>query len=134
MGISRLSKLMYKQLKFGTLYDLISEFVLSYESYFHSVAGVDLGLPFSHDCLSETPLQWKFMKLTITAHGKIKRWTQYNDVFLQYSRDCLFIFDYYEKTGTIPKWCTKEYRDGSQGRDDADVVLENGGLKCIIKC
>jgi len=110
MGISRLPKLMYKPLQHNTLIDLIKNFVSSYEFYFHLVKAVNLGLPFSHSCVSETPLQWRVIKLTL---GKDKKsWDDHRDAFLQYSRDCSLLFDYFVQTGNMPKWCTKGYREG----------------------
>ena len=111
MGISRLSKVMYKPIKFNNLYDLVDEFVTSYDSYFQTVEKVDLGLPFSHNCISESPLQWKLVQLQ--RNENIQDWSWFSDSFIQYSKDCLLIFEYYEKSGKFPKWCTKSYREGS---------------------
>lgn len=111
MGISRLSTLMSKPIQYNDLQDLIDNYVSSYNSYFHWVQRIDLGLPFSHSCISETPLQWKVMKLTL--ENSMEKWDDYHDAFLQYSRDCIFIFDYFDKTGNLPKWCTQSYRQGN---------------------
>ncbi len=101
---------MYKPLQYNTLTDLVKNFVSSYESYFHEVKAINLGLPFSHSCVSETPLQWKVIKLSL---GRDKtNWDDHHDAFLQYSRDCLLLFDYFVHTGKMPKWCTKLYREG----------------------
>ncbi len=70
MGVSRLSKLMDKPLIYSTLNDLIEEFISCYESCFHTVLGIDLGLPFSHSCISETRLQWKLMTLSLEENQK----------------------------------------------------------------
>ncbi len=110
MGISRLPKLMYKPIKFNSLYDLINEFVCSYDSYHQSILKVDLGLPFSHDRISESPLQWKLVQLKIDEKKTLKR---FKEVFSQYSRDCVLIFEFLEYSGCLPKWCTKSYREGS---------------------
>lgn len=110
MGISRLPNLMYKPVTYDSLNALIGEFISSYGSYHHVVERIDLGLPFSHDCVSDTPFQWKIMNLTL---GEDKRgWDDHHDAFLQYSRDCSSIFDCYDKTGNMPKWFTLQYRNG----------------------
>jgi hypothetical protein len=102
---------MDKPINHSNLRDLIMNFVSSYESYFHKVVRIDLGLPFSHDSMSETPLQWRVIKLTLGEDRKT--WDDHQDAFLQYSRDCSLIFDYFDKTNKMPKWCTISYRNGN---------------------
>ena len=111
MGISRLPTLMDKPIQYNNLEDLIINYVSCYESYFHWVQQIDLGLPFSHNRISETPLQWKVMKLTL--ENSKERWDDHRDAFLQYSKDCLLLFDYFDKTGDMPEWCTQSYRQGN---------------------
>jgi len=45
LGISRLGNLMYKPFVHQTLHDLVSNFIASYEKYFHKNVEISLGLP-----------------------------------------------------------------------------------------
>lgn len=109
MGISRLPDLMYKPLRYGTLADLVCEFIQSYKKYYHQIIEINLGLPFSHDRISETPLQWKVMRLALEQRSS---WHEYHDAFIQYSKDCQLIFNYIEQSGKMPDWCTEKYKRG----------------------
>jgi hypothetical protein len=60
--------------------------------------------------MSETPLQWKIMKLTLNENKE--SWEDFNDSFLQFSNDCLALFDHFDRTGAFPKWCNAQYREG----------------------
>ena len=100
---------MYKPLRYESLSDLIQEFAKSYESYYHEVVEVNFGLPFSHNRVSETPLQWKVMRLS-RQEGFI--WQDYADTFKRYCKDCSLIASYFEATGIYPQWCNAEYRRG----------------------
>ena len=113
MGISRLSGLMDKQLQFNNLADLIEEFLNSYKKYHHQVIEFELGLPFSHDHVSETPLHWKVIKFILK--GKEKCWNTYRDTLIQYSRDCTMIFQHVERTQRLPEWFDDKYRNGFVG-------------------
>jgi len=112
LGISRLSNLMFKALKYNSLSDLILEFDKSYEHYFHKLVNVSIGLPFSHNRVSETPLQWKV--LTCSIDNGSKTWQSHKDTFNRYSKDCSFIATYFEATGKLPSWCNETYRTGKE--------------------
>lgn len=106
IGISRLENLMYKSVKFTSLYSLVNEFICSYRQYRHDVTVVSIGLPFSHDDCSETPIQWKVLNVSLV--GKISMDTTAN-VLERYTRDCSFLFDYFSRAGRFPDWYAKEY-------------------------
>mmetsp|Transcript_31743 Transcript_31743/g.46676 ORF Transcript_31743/g.46676 Transcript_31743/m.46676 type:complete len:290 (-) Transcript_31743:1463-2332(-) len=117
IGISRVSKLMYKELKHNSLADLATEYRTCYDSYCHKVVQISVGLPFTHDVISETPLQWKVMRLTTTFNdgggGKDNNdWDQLEPTLLQYTRDCLSLLEYYIHKGFLPEWCDEDYRCG----------------------
>jgi hypothetical protein len=99
---------MYKPLRYGSLFALIQEFDKSYKGYYHRLIDVNLGLPFSHNHVSETPLQWKLMRLSFETDKE----SDCLDAITRYCKDCLVIISYYEATGGYPQWCDETYRSG----------------------
>jgi hypothetical protein len=61
LGISRCESLMFKDLTFKSLADLVNDFKSSYEAVLHDVLKVYVGAPFCHD--SADPVQWRALKL-----------------------------------------------------------------------
>lgn len=99
---------MFKPLRYGSLYALIKEFDDSYKSYHHTLTDVNLGLPFSHNRASETPLQWKLMRISVENLDR----SVYEHAISRYCKDCLLILYYYEAKGIYPEWCDKVYLSG----------------------
>ena len=100
---------MYKSLRFTTLHLLISDFIKCYREYHHEVLVVSIGLPFSHDDCSEIPIQWKVWSINMV---EVASYNQLANALDRYTRDCLFIFDFYSRTGRLPEFCTREYLSG----------------------
>jgi len=109
IGISRLKRLMYKPMKFNSLFDLIKEFEESYKFYCHHLLTVEIGLPFSHHNISETPLLWKVVRFSL-QDGKCL--DEYNYAFSRLSNDLKTAASYYEHTGNFPAWFDENYRRG----------------------
>lgn len=109
IGISRLKHLMYKSLKFTSLHSLVAEFINCYRAYRHEVIMISVGLPFSHDDCSETPIEWKVLNVKL---AEITNRDQMVFALDRYTRDCSFIFDFFSRTGRYPEFCTKKYRTG----------------------
>ena len=65
LGISRRDCLMYKPVLYSSLADLIEEFRISYNSVFHHLLVVYLGLPLPHSFQLDTPITWRHVKLKI---------------------------------------------------------------------
>ncbi len=65
LGISRRSCLMDKALEYDSLWNLIMDFSSAYESVYHRLLSVYVGLPMPHDLEHEQPLTWKAIKLRI---------------------------------------------------------------------
>jgi hypothetical protein len=65
LGISRRENLMWKDLKYATLSDLIEDFSISYRSCCHELLAVYLGLPFPHDLLNTHPVKWKVVRISM---------------------------------------------------------------------
>ena len=109
IGISRLPNLMYKPLRFETLADLVDEFLKCYDNYYHKIIQVNVGLPFPHDQISETPLQWKVLRLKFDQGSS---WQAQREGFIQYSKDCSLIYEHFVHSGKMPDWCTADYKRG----------------------
>jgi hypothetical protein len=63
LGLSRLKKLMYKPLMYHSLSELIADYTLSYQQYYHELQEVSLGHPFSHGLSDKTHL-WKAITIS----------------------------------------------------------------------
>jgi hypothetical protein len=63
LGTSRRSCLMDKALEYDSLWNLILDFCSSYESVYHRLLSVYVGLPMPHDLHNEQPLTWKAIKV-----------------------------------------------------------------------
>lgn len=64
LGLSRREDLMFKPLKFKSLWDLLDDFTVSYNNYHHSVKKIKLSLPVVHDIHSCERIQWKYLTLS----------------------------------------------------------------------
>jgi hypothetical protein len=92
-------------MKFAFLYFLVDEFIKSYEEY------GSVGLPFSNDDCSETPIVWKVLTLSLVDIASMEQAAQALD---RYTRDYSYIFEYFSRTGGYPGFCAKDYRCGKQ--------------------
>ena len=61
LGLSRRNTLMYKDLKFDSLHELLKDFTQCYATCYHSVDRIKLGLPVNHDKQSMEVIMWKYM-------------------------------------------------------------------------
>lgn len=61
LGLSRSDKLMYKDLKFHSLSELVQDFCREFENLCHSVVKVYVGFPFSHDIHSSEKVEWRVL-------------------------------------------------------------------------
>lgn len=69
LGISRSDKLMYKDLKYKSMGELINEFKVSYESVCHELLKVYVGLPFSTQVQASGPIRWRALKLNMQTQA-----------------------------------------------------------------
>lgn len=89
LGISRRDCLMYKPLQFSSLADLIDEFRVSYNSVFHQLLVVYLGLPFPHSFQLDSPIAWRHLKLKIK--NKDVRLNDNANKIEKYCKDYVFV-------------------------------------------
>ena len=65
LGISRRSSLMWKDVRFDSLYELIMEFRDSYRMVSHELLAIYLGLPIPHDLSIDAPVKWKAVRVSM---------------------------------------------------------------------
>lgn len=65
LGLSRRRNLMWKEITYDSLYELVQDYKLSYESVFHELLAVYLGLPIPHDTLQNYPVKWKAARVSL---------------------------------------------------------------------
>lgn len=63
IGISRRPTLMDKEVKYDSLSSLILDYQKSYADCYHHLLAVYVGLPFSHDVFSDTPIKWRAIRV-----------------------------------------------------------------------
>jgi hypothetical protein len=65
LGISRRSNLMFKDIKYQSLYELIVDYKTSYEDVFHVLLTFYVGLPLPHDLSIDDRITWKAIKIRL---------------------------------------------------------------------
>lgn len=96
LGISRRGSLMNKPMKYATLSELAMDYWQSYRECFHRLVNVYMGLPFSHETYSDTPIRWRAIKVRMNKKKDAKN--ALND----YCRDMHYFKEYFEREGKIP--------------------------------
>jgi hypothetical protein len=61
IGISRRSQLMWKELRYNSLSELVQEFSRSYSDCWHELLSVRIGFPFPHSAASSAPIKWSVL-------------------------------------------------------------------------
>lgn len=70
LGLSRSDKLMFKELKYATLSELVQDFCREFALLFHTVLKVYVGFPFSHDIHSSEKVEWR-VRLFFLLHAAV---------------------------------------------------------------
>ena len=97
LGISRRSDLMYKDLKYLSLAELILDFEQAYKKSFHNLMTAYVGLPFSHDRSTDNPVKWRAQKIHVHQNER----KNIESVLATYSNAMLGMLDIYISTGKI---------------------------------
>jgi len=69
LGISRRTELMDKDLVYDSLADVISDYKKAYETWWHTLQKIRLGLPCEHDVYYTGPVCWRYCSITPTKHS-----------------------------------------------------------------
>lgn len=98
IGISRRSNLMNKQFNYDTLASLIKEYEDSYESVYHRLLTVYIGLPLPHDLFSDQPLKWRAIKVRLYKNDPILSEQTINSFASNMDK----MNEYYKREGVLP--------------------------------
>lgn len=98
LGLSRSEKLMFKELKYASLSELIQDFRKEFEQLFHSVLKVYVGFPFSHDIHSSEKVEWRMMNVSLEN----AKWTEVAQHFDTFSKEALDILAFKRAKGVLP--------------------------------
>jgi len=104
---------MGKSLTHASLAELVDEFIISYGRCYHEVIYISVGLPFSHNDISESPLKWKILNLSINERA----WHEVKSILTQYAKKCEALREYFGLKGRLPDMFLKQnYKTGSTKR------------------
>lgn len=98
IGISRRTNLMYKEIEYNSLYDLIIEYKKSYAACGHRLVKIYIGLPFSHDVFCDMPIKWRVLKHP-TYESDLPDLRIKLDIF---SSNMLKMFEFFRREGMLP--------------------------------
>jgi hypothetical protein len=105
IGLSRSDRLMYKELKYSTLSDLLMEFQKSFQTVFHQLNKIYLGFPFSHDIHSSEKIEWRILNLPL-VNVKWKEVAAQMDTF---TREATTLYAHKRARGNLPDNFMKRY-------------------------
>jgi hypothetical protein len=110
LGLSRVQSLMYKELRFKSLPDLVLDYVKAYQSLGHTVENISVGLPFSHDMEKMDRIEW--IALVVPMNDGVA-WKKTAEVFEQHARDMRALEEFYGKTASaaprVVTWRTRSF-------------------------
>lgn len=98
IGISRRPNLMYKEIIFPSLCDLIQEYKNSYASCGHRLIKIYIGLPFSHDVHSDMSILWRVFKHTTYDCD----FDELRPKLDHYTSNMLRTFEFFRREGMLP--------------------------------
>jgi hypothetical protein len=98
IGISRRNNLMGKDLFYETLSALVLEYKKSYQSCYHHMVAVYVGLPFSHDVFSDMPIKWRAIRVNTTKKNEARMVEQLDSYVLTMHRT----FEFFKREGHMP--------------------------------
>ena len=130
LGISRRNSLMYKDLTYDSLSDIILDFKTSYESCCHQLLKVYIGLPFGHDTHANDPIKWRALKLSIENLP----WAESRQTLDRFAREGPSLAEHLLRCGCLPEEFNKrasnviktgvcdEYSDAEDGSDGDNPI------------
>ncbi|DAZ96931.1 TPA: hypothetical protein N0F65_012034 [Lagenidium giganteum] len=99
LGLSRSDKLMYKDVKFSSLSELMAEFCECFRSLCHTVLKIYIGFPFSHDIHSSEKVEWRVLNLPLEATA----WTDVASHMDTFAREALDMIALKKARGGMPE-------------------------------
>ncbi|KAF1326343.1 hypothetical protein FI667_g8536, partial [Globisporangium splendens] len=99
LGLSRSGKLMYKELKYASLSELIQDFCHEFELLYHRVLKVYVGFPFNHDIHSSEKVEWRVMNISL----EFNEWVDAAQHLDSFAKDAVDILAYKKSKGVLPE-------------------------------
>ena len=99
IGISRKKTLAYKPLEFDSFGSLLLDYKKAYESCWHELLKIYVGLPFSHDPYSGTRLHWRVVRFRVDHHP----WSRISDALNEYGENCASLMKRYFRSSSSPR-------------------------------
>lgn len=97
LGISRSDALMWKDISFNSLADLVLDFKKSYEMIGHDLVRVYVGLPCSSDLHPSGSIKWRALKCSMSVP-----WAETEEALRAFSRDGRRLLEHANRTGRLP--------------------------------
>eukprot|EP00741_Cyanophora_paradoxa_P019965 tig00021179_g19269.t1 len=98
MGLSRRRDLMYKEIAFKSLGDLLLDFKNSYEACFHQVKKIRVGLPIQHGVQSpNAPICWRYFSVRPAKEP----WAEIDFVVSEFSRQSQRLAEAWHRTSQV---------------------------------
>ncbi|ETM99244.1 hypothetical protein PPTG_18973 [Phytophthora nicotianae INRA-310] len=105
LGLSRCDKLMYKDLKFESLSDLVLDYCREFENVYHKVLKVNVGFPFTHDIHSSERVEWRVLNLPVD----MSNWAEIAKQLDGFGKDAAEIEIFKKAKGEFPAWFGTRY-------------------------
>lgn len=119
LGISRRDSLMYKELVFDSLADIVLDFKKSYERCCHELLKVYMGLPFGHDTHANGPIKWRALSLNLESAP----WEENVQALDRFAREGPSLTEFLARSGDLPEEFQKRARNSGKGGKQADEDL-----------
>ena len=100
LGISRRESLMFKDLKFETLSDLVRDFIERYSDLGHTVMRISFSLPVEHDIHSNASVGWNVCVLG----QKLIEMNSFDVVLSDYVRAIPSLMRKFRSSGSVPRF------------------------------
>ena len=104
LGISRQATLMFKELTYQQLSDLVHDFLSHYRSLGHDICRVALSLPVEHDLHHSGPVGWN---CCVLDSSQLQSEATLNDALGRYMESMEQLLHRFGCTGAVPRFKTK---------------------------
>lgn len=133
LGLSRSEKLMFKELKYASLSELVADFCHEFAQLFHSVLKVYAGFPFSHDIHSSEKVEWRVMNLSLER----ATWADAAQHLDAFAKDALDILAFKRAKGVLPDAFALKFplhvpeaEPGKKSPDKRSLLLSADSFEC----
>ncbi|KAG7392680.1 Tubulinyl-Tyr carboxypeptidase 2 [Phytophthora pseudosyringae] len=105
LGLSRCDKLMYKDMRFDSLSDMVLDYCNEFQNVCHKVAKVNVGFPLTHDIHSSERVEWRVLNIPVDTNN----WTEIAKQLDGFGKDAAEIESFKKVKGELPAWFGTKY-------------------------